>query len=375
MTDKGNETTQTLYQLATEPIFASDQNLRPHDNISWEVTSEPDQSNIPDSQDEIIPGTEPDIDKDLEISEEISGKEDPEKIEADSDSPEEEEKERIKKKNRTSEKKRIADLNRQLKQAQSVAHDVLTRNQFLEKKLTEKQKEALTQEENLLTSQKERIKQYLTDALEEGDSTKIAEAHDLLSQYNAELRLINSRKNATPEPEKQYTPPQQPQYYDSDEADYEIGIEWLENNPWANKHSKDFDQDLHEEADNYSIFLTKKYTLAGRKSEIGSAQFFSDISKYMKSSYEIEQGDQTESAQKPQPKGRMQMKTETTNKVAPVTRQSSSGETPRKGNDIVLTEDQKATARSLSGFVRDPKTGKKITDVKMLEEIYKRNLR
>lgn len=365
--DQGNVTTQTIYQLATEPIFASDLDLgREEENISWEVSGVPDESINPDEaivKDKSIQNPESD---NGEVREEEKIKD--ESPPADGD----EEKEKAKKKNRTSEKKRIADLTRQLKQAQSVAHDVLTRNQYLETKLTEKQKEALAQEENLITSQKERIKKYLADALEEGDSEKIADAHDLLSQYNAELRLINSRKNS-PQTEQQYAPPppQQPYYIEQDQVDHEIGAEWLDNNPWANPHSPDFDPELHQEADNYSIKLAKKYTLSGKKSEIGSAEFFDEISNYMQSCYEIEPSSQIE---KPQSKGRIQMKTETSSRVAPVTRNINAGESTTRKADIVLTPEQREMAHTLRGFITDPRTGQKITDNKILEEIYKRNL-
>jgi hypothetical protein len=51
------------------------------------------------------------------------------------------------------------------------------------------------------------------------------------------------------------------------------------------------------------------------------------------------------------------------------------GQSHQKPKDIQLTAEERETARSLAGFVRDPKTGQKVYDPKILEEIYRRNLR
>ena len=255
--DLGNATTQTIYKVATEPVFLSDQNLRPHENISWEITSEADDN---EKLGENLTPFERDV---AEIPETARQEEDA-PTQEESSEPDEEEKEKRGKKNRTSEKKRIADLTRQLKQAQSVAHDVLNRNQFLETKLSERQKAEIVQREKLLLSEKERVKNYLNNVTEEGDVAKQVEAQDLLSQYNASLELLKNGYNPDPSDQKQYQAPQ-PRY---EEPQYEIddvAQDWLDNNPWANPHSSEFDQSLHEEADNYSIKLAKKYKLSGRK--------------------------------------------------------------------------------------------------------------
>jgi hypothetical protein len=367
--DQGNETTKNLYQMAREPIF-SDQNLDSQANISWEVPGTTDEE----------PAEQEEVENDSQSTENVEetqdeNPEEPDKQDEPVSQEEDDEKEKIKKKNRTSEKKRISILIRQLKQAQSVTHDVLSRNQYLESKLSEKQKESIDQEEKLLISQKEQVKKYLTDSLEEGDPVKITEAHDLLSQYNAELRLVHNRKNEKPEPQV----PSYPKIQQSENVyDYsqEVAMEWMERNAWANPDSDDFDKSLHEEADNYSIELSKKYALRGKKNEIGSMQFFEDITNYMHSKHDpeyVREGE--ENPNKPQPqKVRMQMKNDTSRKVAPVTRQTPLNESSRKSSDIVLTAEQKATAHSMRGHVRD-KNGNKIIDNKMLEEEYKRNMR
>jgi hypothetical protein len=371
--DSGN-VTKKVYQLATQPIFASDQGLATPD-ISWEVSDGispelPFEENPQDSDREESLEETP-------LPEEENSQEQPSEAEKEEDP--DEEKENLKKKNRVSEKKRIAELTRKLKQAQAVTHDVLSRNQYLETKLTEKQKEALESEGNFLASQKERVKQYLTDAIEEGDPKKIAEANDLLSQYNAQIQLKKTQTSTfESSPKNTYTPPS-PAPDEADDVDNEEGHAWLENNNWANPNSEDFDQDLYNVADEYSIKLAKKYALQGKKAQIGSPKFWGEITNYMNKTFDIsdDHNDDPEPSPIPktQPKGRTPMKTTPSNTVAPVNRQSVPGEPPKKSNDIVLTAEQREAAHAMRGYVRDPKTGQKITDNKSLEEIYKRNMR
>lgn len=360
--DVGNDTTNSMYQLATEPTFI-DRSQEVEQEISWEVQ---------DGETPPLPIEQPEEIKEENLPE--SDNEDPENhLEDDAET---EESEKKKKKNRTSEKTRIAKLTRELRQAQSMTHDVLTRNQYLESKLSQKDKEVMTSQENYLSAQKERVKKYLTDALEEGDSSKIAEAQDLLSQYNAEILLLSRQTTKENVPYQ----PSIPQSYDGhsyqepiDNEYKDIGNEWIENTPWADKNSDSFDIDLYQEADEYSAKLMKKYKIAGKNDEIGSRDFFNEITRYMNSKYEIE--DNTSQVSSPQvSRDKMQMKTHKSPPVGTVNRGGIQGQTLTKSKDMVLTAEQKETAYSLRGFVRDPKTGEKITDNRMLEEIYKRNL-
>jgi len=370
--DNGTNTTQQIYQLATQPIFATDHNVEP-ENVSWEVSdgsldhlATPVEDNTGQEESPVHPDNE-DVEKSRDIASESN------------DPLSEDEEEKTKKKNRISERKRIAQLTRQLKQAQSVTHDVLARNQYLETKLTEKQKEAFASEENFLSSQKERVKKILTDAIEEGDAPKIAEAQDLLSQYNAQIQLKKTQATTFQNtPQNTYTPPSQDVGEHDDDINEE-GRTWLETNSWADPKADDFDEDLYNVADQYSIKLAKKYTLQGKKSDIGSPKFWNEITNYMNESYDISDESSSEDSYTPppktQPKGRTPMKNTSSNTVAPVSRQSVPGESPRKQNDIVLTPEQRDAAYAMRGYVRDPKTGQPINDRKVLEEVYKRNMR
>lgn len=363
--DTGNKTTQTIYELATEPTFV-DRSQEPVQNVSWEVS---DGEPVP-----LPPENEPQAEKE-EIIPQLEEKEDnqffgiSEELEEETDSEEETERERKKKRNRVSEKNRISQLTRELRQAQSVAHDVLKRNQYLESKMSEKDKEASTAQENYLTSQKERVKKYLTEAIEEGDPAKIAEANDLLGQYNTKILLMENQKKADP---VEQSPSYNPTNYDVPISNphEEAGIEWVEKNAWANPQSPHFDKEMYEKADEYSIRLAKKYKLYGIGDEIGSTDFLDEVTDYIKNSYDLPAATPTN---KPQPREKMQMKTDKTPPVGTVDRPQNRSEFQGSGK-VTLSPAQVETALNMRGYVRDPKTGKPITDNNTLIEIYKRNM-
>ena len=366
-TDTGNATTQKMYEIATQPIFV-DRSQDQEQEVSWEV-SDGQETPLPPPLDEVKEESLP-VEEPQEGPLDEEGEQEPE---TESIEEEETEREKKKKKNRLSEKNRIAQLIREKKQAQAVAHDVLTRNQYLEAKIAQKEKEASTNHENYLTSQKEQIKKYLTDAIEEGDPAKITEANDLLAQYNSEILWHKKQNNLQPKEQiPQYPDPNS--YQEPAEVPFdETGRAWMEKNTWANPDSTDFDEEMYQDADNYSIRLARKYKLEGRGSEIGTDDFFNEITDYVKNSYDIVNTNPLPS--KPQTRDRMQMKTDKSPPVGPVNRQAPQGsDAPRKSGDITLTAEQRETAHSLRGFVRDPKTGQKVTDNKTLEDIYKRNL-
>lgn len=370
MSDKdiGNVTAQTMYELATKPTFV-DRSQDAEQEVSWEIAGEDDATQFPDNPEEVKEEIAPHEEE--EEKQEIAEKT---QSTPESDEEEKEELEKKKKKNRTSEKSRIAQLTRELRQAQSVAHDVLSRNQFLESKISQKEKEAFTTQENYLTAQKERVKKYLTDAIEEGDPSKIAEANDLLSQYNTEILLLGKQKQSFSTEASKQTSYAQPSYEEPAEIPYEdTGKEWMDKNSWANPKSSHFDKEMYEEADNYSIRLARKYKLEGRGDEVGTEEFFNEITDYIKDSYDISTTPPSSNS-KPQSRDRMQMKTDKSPPVGSVTRQTPINQPPSKPRDIVLTPEQKEIAYSLRGFVRDPKTGQKVQDNRTLEEIYKRNL-
>lgn len=287
--------------------------------------------------------------------------------------------EKVKRK-RNNGNKRISELTRQHKQSLTMLQDVLARNQFLEQKLQEQKKEHLISEENLLKSQKERVKKILADAIEEGDAAKITEAQDLLSEYNAQLQWKKNQLS-NPEPMQPVTPAAYPSHPQPEVQFDDAAWQWLEANPWADEHSAEhFDPYLREEANQYSIKLEKKYRLQGRSSEIGSQEFFDDITRFMRSSYGIQEDNEDighhPASPTPQTKGRMQMKTPSAPPVLQGTNTRTSSPTRQPSNaPITLTPEQRQIARSMKGHIKDPRTGIPIQDIPTLEKIYAQSLR
>ena len=115
-------------------------------------------------------------------------------------------------------------------------------------------------------------------------------------------------------------------------------------NSWANPKSPHFDKEMYDEADNYSIRLARKYKLEGRGDEVGTEDFFNEITDYIKDSYDISTNPQASNS-KPQSRDRMQMKTDKSPPVGSVTRQTPINQPSSKSRDIVLTPEQKEIAR------------------------------
>lgn len=359
-------TPQTVVQgSATTPIMGSgfDPN-RTHD-ISWEVSD----GTLPDipTTEEIPIQEEPPLQEPEEIKKDISLEE--ESVE---DEDEEEKVEKKKKhKPRNTAEKRIAELNRQVKQAkyEKAQAEAFAYNATKEKDVL--QKELLKKREENLTTNRDYLKVQLEEAHEDGDSKRVAELTDVLGQYNAELRLVNQRKETITVAPPQVVQPLQENYQIPENHPHKgVGEEWVKTNTWADPESVNFDQDMYEESDNYSLSLMKQYKFEGRANEIGSPEFFEEITDHVKDTFGLSKRDL---APKTQIKEKLQM-TAPSSTVSPVNRPAVNAETTRTKQEIELTPDQRAIAHSMRGFLRD-KNGQRISDVKQLEEAYKRNLR
>lgn len=346
---------------ATSPIMGAGFDTNGAQNISWEVNDgtvdetplEP-QDTLPQDDTSIV---EEDDKPEAEFSEE-------------EDEGEEKEEKKKKYKSRNSAEKRIADLNRKVKQAEhaktqaeAYAYNVSKEKENLQKALQKKTEESLT-------TNRDYLKERLKEAHEEGDSELVAEITDRLGQFNAELRLVNQKQ---PQVINQPPPQQmvQEDYRIPDNHPYAgVGEEWVKTNSWADPESSNFDKDMYEESDNYSISLMKQYRYEGRGNEIGSPEFFEDITDHVKDTFGITN---RQKIQKPTVKEKIQM-TAPTSTVSPVNRPAVNAESQKSRQEIVLSPDQKAIAYSMAGSVRD-KNGNRITDKKQLEQIYISNMR
>jgi hypothetical protein len=340
---------------ATEPIFINDHSSDLQQEISWIVGND----DTPDETVEKAPVEQEKYDEDLE--------------DEDTQEDGQEDHPRKKRSNKVSSQRRIAELTRKLKEAESFAHTVLNQKEYLQKKLGHKEKESVANYENLLNNSKHQIKEAMIKAHEEGDSVLHAQASDLLNQYNTELMFIKKQKengyynqydNLRSEiPQEIFNEPEE----EIDDYEVEVYLDWTKKNSWANPKSRNFDPELLNEANEYSEILMKKYRLQGRKDDIGNPRFFDEITDFMNQSY----GTSNNQEERPH---RMQMRNPNTPGVAPVSRNFSNSQSSKTRSDIVLSPEQKQVAHAMRGYVRD-KNGNKITSNSELESYYKNELR
>jgi hypothetical protein len=347
---------------ATTPVMGAGFDTNGVQNISWEINDgiidetpiEP-QEKPPQDAETLIEDDTPEIEP---VEEEDEGDED---------------KEEKKKKNkpRNSAEKRIADLNRRIKQeqlektqAQAYAYSMAKEKENLEKALQKRTEETLT-------TNRDYLKERLKAAHEEGDSELVAEITDRLGQFNAEIRLNNQKSTQV----VKQPPPQQVVQEDyripEDHPYAGVGEEWVKTNSWADPESHNFDQDMYEASDKFSITLMKQYKYEGRGDEIGSPQFFDDITDHVKDRFGITTRQRVQKP--PVQKEKIQM-TAPNSIVSPVNRPAVNAESQKSRNEVVLSPEQKEVAHKMSGSVRD-KNGNRIYDKKQLEQIYINNMR
>lgn len=341
---------------ATEPVFLTDHVTDRPNDVSWVVGNDDGEDSFPNN-----------------LPEETSPVEETSQEESSEDSDQEE---RPRKK-RNSSQHRITELNRQKKAAQEFAHQILKEKENLEKRLTQSEQQNLINYEKFISSEKERLKVAKFSALEEGDTAKITEVDDLMSQYNNELMDLKRRKEVMTQDRFRERPAQELPREIFEESDassglddesYSAMVDWAKKNPWANPESRYYDEGMFLEADAYSAKLKRRYLLERREEEIGTPGFFSEITDYMEDVYSVEK-----TPEAPVKNRNMTMRNPNTSQVASVSHKPS-GVQSNKSKEISLTPEQKEIARSLRGFVKD-KNGVRITDNATLEAYYSRNIR
>lgn len=351
---------------ATQPIFGEGLRDTGQGDISWEVSDGelPDDPIVEESQKE-EPQEKPSEDKEPELEAQDTTEPDNEEDE------DKEPKKRIR--NRIPPAKRIADITRQKKQVEYLNQNLLREKEELQKQLLVEQKAKNDAQITAIKNSRDQLQYYLNQAIEDGDSAEQAKLTAQLSEYQAELRIrereTHNVANAQPDnrPQQQY---QEEQYNIPEDHPYkDVGDEWVKKNTWADPKSKDFDKEMYEDADSYSHSLVKQYKLEGRGEEVGSPEFFEEITDYIKDSYSLP----TRPAPKPKQKEPMQMQNPGSN-VASVNRPAANAETARKQNEIVLTKEEKQIAHTMRGSIKDA-NGNKIYDNRQLEEAYKKYLR
>lgn len=123
--------------------------------------------------------------------------------------------------------------------------------------------------------------------------------------------------------------------------DQELFEGWLEQNPFMDVNSPDYDKTLSNEVTKYSDIIEGRYKRSGKGHLVGTAQFYDTLNDYIKENIE---GDIEESMPSPRPLMKSPSHEVFTpqNSSSPVSRGTSQ---PHK---ITLTAEEKAFAEGLS---------------------------
>lgn len=354
--------TQLTSHTATQPII----NIRDEENahnISWEVTGDdPLPAPLSEIQKEEDPKEEITI-EDVQTPEDDDENE-KEKISQDSQDDNLEKKKTL----RAPKDKRFADFTRKIKQRDTLINEYSAENVYLKKQLAIKDEEKVKDEAKYISSEITNIEKAHAEALAEGDYETATKAASLLAQYSARKETLTQQRNHLEAARQNVNP--QPQFQESETSpqseEFEInGTEWKKNNPWADDKSVNYDHEMLQEAENHVMWLMKQYKRQGRGDEIGSPDFFNEITHHIDEVYGF-------SSSPAKPTNKLVMKGNTAPGVAPVSRGATVSNTTKSRQEVNLTPEQIAFAHSMSGKVSF--NGVRVTDKAKLEAIYKANL-
>lgn len=325
----------------------------PEEGVELEIDEEYLDGDLSDYLDDEDPDTEEDPEEDFEDeSEEAEAQdEDPgEQVE------EEEEDPRPRKRDA---EKRIAELARRAQEAERRAQET-------EERL--RQEAALRQQSDLamMTHYEHRLKSdalglliQIEEAATMGDIRKQAELQAQYNQLQIDLSGIDAwRKEAEAKIVESQKPAAQPaQAAQQQNVSLEPRTrDWISKNTWFQPQSADFDADMHEEATIYARRIERRYKAEGRTEEIGSAAYFKEIDRHIRTEFP-DAFDDKQAPKKATPK----MKRDTT--VAPVARSGGGDKPTKRTAKVTLSPAERQFARNMaaSGAYRKP-NGQRMTD-------------
>lgn len=344
--------------IATEPIINIGK--MPGDNdISWVVR---DDENIETPVEPLDKATIEDIEREDEKPEQ----EDETHVEQQDESHDEEPTVERKKSNKNPPAKRIAEITRKYKNTQAELAEAKAREEYYLQQLTLKEEEKVQSEAKIIGSELKNIERAYSEALSEGDHETATKAASLMAQYTARQESLAQQKYAmelnrknTPRPQVQY---EENELDDLGEEFQNNGKAWISQNPWADSGDpKNFSPRLLQKAEAFAEELMDLYKLEGRGEEIGSPDYFNEITQHVRGSFSVN------SPSRPQ-KDKLVMKGDGTPGVAPVNRTSNMPNIERSKQQVVLSPEEKAFAHSMAGKVTFD--GQRITDKAKLEKIY-----
>jgi len=204
--------------------------------------------------------------------------------------------------------------------------------------------------DKLKADERELIRE-LKDAKDKADTEKEAEIQSKLSDVQGRKReaeaWVNNNKPPEAPPKKEATAEQPaPKEQPRPKVTYQgEAARWVQENPWFNEGTPDYDPDLSTYARNFATGLEIRLKRAGNEAAIGSKDYFAAIDNHMRQAFPDAFGDDDDGdeppAETPPPRG---------NGIAPA--RSSGGQPARTGqpanpNKVVLTQEQREVAHGM----------------------------
>lgn len=184
---------------------------------------------------------------------------------------------------RSKNKRNLASKNARLEQdrvrAEKLAEHYYNQSLVLEQELVKKDKIIALHYNDNLETKLEYLKNAYEVAASEGDYKTQAEAQALISEFHAKKEVSRQEHHRpydykVPPPALDDTPAVNPAY-----------VDWIYENPWADRDNPEFNQELAEEVDSAMGMLNKHLTVTGRTELIGSREYFAEINRYLEDRY------------------------------------------------------------------------------------------
>lgn len=370
------ESSQSKTRTTSEPIInlVDDEKAK---SITWEIadgifTEDDKNLLINEKQKDVVIRTENDDKPEQEEEqEEDTFPQEQEQEEKEEESDNDKQEEEVKKRSRNVPRdKRISSITKEKNQFKSLYEDTLYEKKNLEHRLHLTEQQSLENYERTLSANIDNIKRALISAKEEGDYNTEVEASDLLAQYSAEKLRVSQEKQRYQNISRQPTPqrPDPQNHHQNDEIDETYranAMDWVKRNSWADRNSSNFDNEMLDEAADYEVRLAKTYKLQGKGDEIGTEDFWNQITNHVHEEFSVPL------PQKTQPKQERLTMNPQNSTVTPVTRTNIPSNSPRKSSPPPLSDLEKQYAHGLWGKIRDDK-GRIIRDFKQCEVVYQK---
>jgi hypothetical protein len=180
-------------------------------------------------------------------------------------------------------KTRINQIQREKYQALNELEKIRMENEQLKGMVSASSNSAIKQYEDRVIAAVERARQQKIDAIESGDPQAQADADIQLSMATNEMHTINNWK-ADQELQQQRQlyaqkpEPEQPPYADN----LPFLGEWIQRNPWFNPESDEYDEELAENIQQYTVNLNNYLSKNGVAYTIMSPKYFQEVDKQVK---------------------------------------------------------------------------------------------